>query len=398
VATVHLGEDDQQRRQRLGAFLDRLAPVAAIFGLLEAWAGTRYNDRAALASALVILLFSGTALVAARQNAHGRTELASGLTAAALTSGAVALVVVQPELHAALAIVPLMGVVVAYPYLEGRALATFLLASVTATSTIALLGTSLPPTTRLPRLFDLLFQSAATTAMVGFVAFFLWQHRARTEARLVDEETRRERLEVAIAELTGREREARILAMRDPVTGLANRRLFLDRLEETVAAIERGEKQAAVLFLDLDRFKEINDRYGHAAGDLLLSRVATTLQRSVRASETLARFGGDEFALVMPRIEIPSDAENVAKRLLSRLAEPIEGPWGALEVAASVGLALAPDHASTSAGLLRAADRAMYRAKAAGGRQFAWGRPTGQSSAQISSVQLARERERESAS
>ena len=384
TGSVRLGESAEERRERLGEFLRRLAPVAAVFGLIEAWAGFHYRDRAALTSAFVVLLYAGCALVAARLNAVGRTEIASALASASITATAVALVLLQPELHPALAVVPLIGAVLAFPYVHGRQLAALLVLQVVASAAIATCGALMPPRTFLPENFDRAYRTAATTTVIALVAYFLWQHRRRSEARWIDEETRRERLEAAIAELTGREREARLMAMRDPVTGLANRRLFLDRLEETMLGIERADRQAAILFLDLDRFKEVNDRFGHAAGDRLLARVAEVLQTSVRATETLARFGGDEFVLIMPRIDHPTDPEEVARRLLKRLAEPIEGPWGNTGVSASVGLALAPDHSTTAAGILRSADAAMYRAKNAGGGQFAWGRKVNSSGARLS--------------
>jgi diguanylate cyclase (GGDEF)-like protein len=275
--------------------------------------------------------------------------------------------------------VPLLGAVISYPYLGGRALLALLGGSLASTATIATIGLWLPPATRLPRMFALPYLAAAVTTVVAFVAYFLWQYRIQVEARLRGAEGRRAQLERAIAELTGREREARRLSLRDPLTGLANRRLLLDRLEEMVRSTESGtgpeDRLAALVFLDLDGFKEVNDTLGHEGGDQLLAEVAKVLDGGVRKTDTLARFGGDEFALLMPRVASSLEPEQVAERLLRRLAQNLEPLPRGLRVAASLGIALFPDHGQTPERLLRAADAAMYRAKLSGGNRFAWAAP-----------------------
>lgn len=360
-----------EREARLGRFIDRLAPIAAIFGLAQAWAATRFRDRAALVSAAVFLLFAGGAIVAGKLIGRGRTALACGITVSTLIGAAFGLVWLQPELYPTLVAVPLLAVVVALPYLGRAALRGFLVVAVAAVGAITWLGAQLPPTTRLPPQFGLLYGTAVTAAVAACVAYLLWQYGARFEARLHDELSRRDRLEAVIRELSGRERAARQAALRDPLTGVANRRLLLDRLEQAVGGLPEGG-QAALLFVDLDGFKAINDRWGHAAGDLFLAGVATALASTVRSTDTLARIGGDEFALVMPRIDSPSDAEQVARRFLARAGQRLAGPWGELSPSISVGIAVAPEHARDAASLLRAADSAMYLAKAKGGRELAW--------------------------
>jgi diguanylate cyclase (GGDEF)-like protein len=360
-----------ERETRLAQFLGRLAPVAAIFGLAQAWAATRFRERAPLASAAVFLLFAGCALVAGRLIGRGRLPLASAITAAALVAGAFLLVWLQPELHPTLVAVPLLAVVVALPDLGRRALRALLVAAVGAVGAIAWLGSRLPPSSRLPPEFAGPYGTAVAVAVAACVVYLLWQYGARAEARIHDERGRRERLEALIRELSGRERAARRAALRDPLTGLANRRLLLDRLEQAMGGLAQGGHQVGLLFLDLDRFKAVNDRWGHAAGDRFLAGVASRLAASVRSTDTLARLGGDELVLVMPRIDSPFDAERAARRLLERATQPLAGPWGELAPALSVGLAVAPDHAQDAAALLRAADDAMYRAKSNGGG-LAW--------------------------
>jgi len=361
-----------EREARLAGFLARLAPVATILGLVEAWAGVRFRNHQTFDSAGVILLFAGVVLVASRICARGRAAVACALTVSALVVAALVLVWIQPELHPFLALVPLLGVLLALPFLEGRRLAALLGVAVVTVATISWLGRVLPPTPRPPRSFNLLFEPLAIAVLAAFLGYLLWLYADRVEARLNDELSRSQRLESVIRELSGREREARQSALRDPLTGLANRRLFLDRLEEAMGGLSRGSHEAGLLFLDLDRFKEVNDHYGHAAGDQVLVAVARTLAGAVRSTDTLARMGGDEFALVMPRIDAPSDAEQVARRLLERAGQPLVGPWGRYSPSLSIGIAAAPGHAQDAAGLLRAADTAMYAVKKRGGGGFAW--------------------------
>jgi diguanylate cyclase (GGDEF)-like protein len=153
-------------------------------------------------------------------------------------------------------------------------------------------------------------------------------------------------------------------AFTDPLTGLANRALFLDRLEHAFHRAERSDDEATVLFLDLDRFKLVNDSYGHAVGDELLIAVARRLQGCLRQAETAARLGGDEFAVLLEEEEGPRDAPRVAKRILQTLREPFVLHGKDVFISASIGIASAGT--GTAEELLRDADVAMYRAKAQG--------------------------------
>jgi diguanylate cyclase (GGDEF)-like protein/PAS domain S-box-containing protein len=178
-------------------------------------------------------------------------------------------------------------------------------------------------------------------------------------------------------ERLAREAAAMAMAYRDPLTGLGNRASFDDRLELELARAERARRKLALVFIDLDGFKEINDVHGHAAGDALLRAVAGRLRDALRAEDTVARLGGDEFTVLLPGLSSAADAELVLEKLLAALAPPhhVEGRW--IAAPPSMGVALYPDdtgrggdRAAQAARLLSAADEAMYSAKSAGGGRW----------------------------
>ncbi|MGE5469334.1 MAG: EAL domain-containing protein [Bacteroidota bacterium] len=162
-----------------------------------------------------------------------------------------------------------------------------------------------------------------------------------------------------------KESEARIqhLAHHDALTGLPNRVLLEDRISQAIAKSRRSEKQAAVLFIDLDRFKNINDTLGHEVGDNLLIQAARRGLGVLRETDTLCRLGGDEFVVVLPEIDQLQYAMHVTRKLLAELGQPYLLAGHALTVTASAGIALWPDDGQTVSELLRKADAAMYRAK-----------------------------------
>src|SRR5919106_3469257 len=155
-------------------------------------------------------------------------------------------------------------------------------------------------------------------------------------------------------------------AFHDALTGLPNRALFLDRLEPALARARRGQTTLAVLFVDLDRFKLINDTLGHAAGDELLVQAAQRLRATVREADTPARFGGDEFALLLEDNQDTPDATQVAQRVIDTLQAPFDVSGREVFVSASVGIATSHAGKEDAAELLRNADVAMYRAKQEG--------------------------------
>jgi diguanylate cyclase (GGDEF)-like protein len=159
--------------------------------------------------------------------------------------------------------------------------------------------------------------------------------------------------------------ENRRLALFDTLTALPNRTLFLDRAEQAILAAKRRPAEVAVLILDIDRFKEINDTLGHAAGDYLLTQVEPRIRPVLREGDTIARFGADEFAVLLPHLDSTDTATNVARRLRRALDQPILIEDLPLAVEATVGIAVAPEHADSAELLLRRADVALHVAKAA---------------------------------
>ncbi|WP_323753918.1 EAL domain-containing protein [Marinobacter sp.] len=152
----------------------------------------------------------------------------------------------------------------------------------------------------------------------------------------------------------------------DPLTRLPNRALFRDRLELAAAHARRNSHQLAVMFLDLDRFKIVNDTLGHAMGDRLLQAVTQRMEQCLRQGDTLSRFGGDEFTILLPVIDSTDDARGVAKKLIAALQNPFQLGNHEVFVGASIGIALFPDAGQTMEQLLQCADSAMYYVKARG--------------------------------
>ncbi len=159
------------------------------------------------------------------------------------------------------------------------------------------------------------------------------------------------------------------LATRDPLTGLPNRAALMDRLRQGVKAAAREKHQMAFMFLDLDRFKQVNDRFGHAAGDALLQRAGERMVSVLRDSDTVARLGGDEFAVVLPKLEDVDAARQVAEKLIAAIGAPMPIEDGVLQVECSVGLTVFPDDGDSDELLIRHADLAMYQAKSEGGNR-----------------------------
>ncbi|MCY7388195.1 MAG: EAL domain-containing protein, partial [Burkholderiales bacterium] len=160
------------------------------------------------------------------------------------------------------------------------------------------------------------------------------------------------------------------LATRDALTQLPNRRLLTDRLSQGIMAAQRSGGLIAALFIDLDRFKTINDSLGHAAGDELLRAVADRLQQQMRKGDTLARIGGDEFVVVLEALRVPEDAGAVAQKIIAVLSEPYRIAGNTLTTSASVGISVFPGDAPDGLTLVRNADMAMYFAKEHGRRNY----------------------------
>lgn len=176
------------------------------------------------------------------------------------------------------------------------------------------------------------------------------------------------------------EERLRGLAYKDPLTGLPNRHLFYDRLTHALRRAHRNGQGLAVVFIDLDGFKPVNDSYGHSVGDAVLEAVGERLSGIVREEDTLARLGGDEFLVMLERLPRSEDAaaasaEEAAQRVLEGFRQPFEVEGASIGLDASVGVALYPHHGAETEALIHNADLAMYAAKVTGDRRWALYRP-----------------------
>jgi diguanylate cyclase (GGDEF)-like protein len=159
-------------------------------------------------------------------------------------------------------------------------------------------------------------------------------------------------------------------AHHDMLTGLPNRLLLKDRMEQVLATAERQGQLAAILCLDLDSFKQVNDTYGHHAGDTCLQQVASSLRDRLRMMDTIARSGGEEFIVLLGQLRSPADAGNVARVLLDSFRQSLLIEGHAVHLTASIGIAIYPADGKAAQDLWRMADSAMYRAKRAGGNRY----------------------------
>ena len=192
----------------------------------------------------------------------------------------------------------------------------------------------------------------------------------RANEKLREEAIEREAL---LERLREQEERMRFIAQHDALTGLPNRHSMQERLSLALELAKRNRKKVAVMLVDLDDFKIVNDTRGHAAGDQVLIAVANRLRSSVRGSDTVARIGGDEFVVIAGDLDRGDGAAMIAEKIADMVQLPIavEGgaPW---KITCSTGISVFPDHAQTSAELLAQADRAMYRAKSEKGQRFAY--------------------------
>jgi diguanylate cyclase (GGDEF)-like protein len=165
--------------------------------------------------------------------------------------------------------------------------------------------------------------------------------------------------------LTGRSRALHD-SLHDSLTGLPNRKLFIERLQQALLIKSREKRSLAILFIDLDKFKPVNDSFGHIVGDLTLSAVAQRIEGCLRKSDTVARIGGDEFIVLLPTIRTEQDASEVSKKICHALSMPFEFAKQSLSISSSIGVTIYPEHGSDETTLIKNADTAMYYAKTSG--------------------------------
>ncbi len=206
---------------------------------------------------------------------------------------------------------------------------------------------------------DITAHNQAVTALRASIENLEQRVQERTRA-LQEEVTERRRAEEML----------RHVATHDGLTDLPNRSLLMDRLNTTIAHAKRNQKKCAVVFIDLDGFKPINDTLGHDKGDIVLRETATRLNDCIRKTDTAARFGGDEFVVVLSDLNSADDAGPVAQKIIDSLAVPIEFENGAANIGASIGIALYPDHGADAETVIKRADDAMYDVKGSGKNNY----------------------------
>ena len=175
---------------------------------------------------------------------------------------------------------------------------------------------------------------------------------------------------LTIDALRRKDEDLRHLAFHDALTGLPNRALLLDRMEQSIAVAARQNEKRGIMFIDLDRFKSINDSLGHDTGDALLKEIAKRLKACLRKADTVARIGGDEFVVLLNDVSIPETYATVAQKVIAHLSQPMELAGTTVHSGVSLGIACFPHDGNTAADLMKYADMAMYEAKSAGRGTF----------------------------
>ena len=186
---------------------------------------------------------------------------------------------------------------------------------------------------------------------------------ASVNQALQDEVSERQLLERELATVLEQQEETRHASLHDSLTGLPNRALFTDRLQHGLVQAQRHGWTLAVMFMDLDNFKSINDSYGHATGDAVLRIVAKRLEENTRGEDTVSRHGGDEFLYLLMDMNNEQDAKIVAQKLIQTVQMPCKLRVGELIVSPSIGISIYPKDGTTAESLTQSADAAMYRAK-----------------------------------
>ena len=179
-----------------------------------------------------------------------------------------------------------------------------------------------------------------------------------------------EKVQQRTAELSSANQHLQFLATHDNLTGLPNRFLFFDRLDQAIRKSRRQKHKFALLFIDLDDFKNVNDTYGHITGDEVLQKIAEFLEDTVRDSDTVARLAGDEFTVILDNVQSIENVEAIVQKISAAVSQPIETQQATITMTSSIGISLFPDHGEDAEDLLRKADMTMYKIKDEGGNGY----------------------------
>jgi diguanylate cyclase (GGDEF)-like protein len=352
--------------ERFAHFLGWLLPLTLGFAAVEVLLFAARRTRGSAAAVVLTLAYAGVAVFARWLARRRRLETAVILTCGGLLAVGVLGVFAMPDSLPTLVVLPLLSVMVALTFGPQAVLRRFMPASWIAGVVVALAAEWLPPAAAASSGLAVAFRVGTVAAALGLSLLLLWQFSRRLTDTLAEMRATNLSLLEALAEVRMAEEKIKDLAYHDTLTALPNRLVFTDRLALAVSQAQRQGSRLAVLFLDLDHFKVINDSLGHSLGDQLLQQVAGRLTGCLRAGDTVARLGGDEFTLLLPGVQGPAEAERVALKVLDTLREPYRLEGRELFVTASMGISLYPDDGEDADTLVRNADAAMYRAKEQG--------------------------------
>jgi diguanylate cyclase (GGDEF)-like protein len=351
--------------ERFEQFLAWVLPLTLGFAALQASLLAAYGSPTGAGPLVLTLAYAGVATLARRQARRRRLETAVTLTCGGLLVVGVLGVLVAPASLLTLVVLPLLAVLVALTFGPQRTVRRLMPACWIAGVVIAFTAEWLPAPVAY-RGWVSAYRVGTVAAALGLSLLLLWQFSQRLTEALGEMQAANLSLHEALAEVRMAEEKIKDLAYHDSLTALPNRLVFTDRLALAVNQAQRQGSRLAVLFLDLDHFKVINDSLGHSLGDLLLQEVAGRLTGCLRAGDTVARLGGDEFTLLLPGVQGPAEAERVAGKVLDTLRNPYRLEGRELFITASMGISLYPDDGEDADTLVRNADAAMYRAKEQG--------------------------------
>ena len=355
VSTVE--PDISNRETQLLQLLGWLTGIVVAFGCFGIIAWSVFGDTGSGITGATLLVYGLSLLVARLLAGRRRRSAPLIIVCSGFLVATPVVAVSQPGLTSALILGPLLAVGVALPHAPKRVLSLLFAVAWLVTVAVGVLGEVSTASSALPPWYQSGFKILSLATAVAVVLALLWQFRSRLVGTL--------------AEVQASEERALHEAMHDPLTGLPNRLLFMERLERTLERARRDEGYlVAVLFLDLDRFKNVNDSLGHSAGDRLLVAVARRLTASVHQSDTVARLGGDEFTVLLEDLREVGDAGRTAERIQQKLREPFLLGEHELYITASVGIVHRPADYRGPEDLLRDADTAMYRAKGEGKARY----------------------------